>query len=112
VIPSEVYSLDWHTGKSVDIFKDEKIGISDVWMEPDGTMSLSGIEEPGRVRDIIPGKVVVYSRNTGTWVKQPVDYRATALRTMLAIPDSQHKWVATDNGMILKFAPASASPAK
>jgi hypothetical protein len=35
----------------------------------------------------------------------PVDYRATALRTMLAIPDGQHQWLATDNGMILKLVP-------
>lgn len=112
-IPSEVYVLDWHTGKSHSVYKDPKIGISDLWMEPDGMVYLSGIEEPGRIRDIIPGKVVVYtSRDYKTWLKMPMDYRATALRTMLAMPDDQHQWLATDNGMILKLVPDSATAAK
>jgi hypothetical protein len=109
-IPSEVFSLDWHTGKSKSIYKDPKIGISDLWKEPDGTVYLAGIEEPGRVRDIIPGKVVVYtSRDYEAWLSIPVDYRASALRTILAIPDGQHQWLATDNGMILKLVPDSVT---
>jgi hypothetical protein len=112
-IPSEVFSLEWHTGKSTSIYKDPKIGISDIWMEPDGTVYLAGIEEAGRVRDIIPGKVVVYSsRDYQAWLSIPVDYRASALRTMLAMPDGQHQWLATDNGMILKLVPDSAETAK
>ncbi len=112
-IPSEVYQIDWHTGRSVSVYKDSKVGISDIWMEPDGTTYLAGIEEPGRVRDIIPSKVVVYtSRDYRTWLSMPVDYRATALRTMLAIPDGQHQWLATDNGMILKLVPAGGAAEK
>jgi hypothetical protein len=112
-IPSEVFSLDWHTGRSMSIYKDPKVGISDIWMEPDRTVYLAGIEEPGRVRDIIPGKVVVYtSRDYQAWLSIPVDYRASALRTILAMPDGQHQWLATDNGMILKLVPDSATIAK
>lgn len=112
-IPSEVFSLDWRTGRSLSVYKDAKVGVSDIWLEPDGTTYLSGIEEPGRVRDIIPSKVVVYtSRDYQTWLSMPVDYRATALRTMLAIPDGQHRWMATDNGMILELVPDSATEAK
>jgi hypothetical protein len=112
-IPSEVFSLDWHTGRSMSIYKSPKDGISDIWMDPDGTVYLAGIEEPGRVRDIIPGKVVVYSsRDYQAWVTIPVDYRASALRTILAMPDGQHQWLATDNGMILKLVPDSAVTGK
>jgi hypothetical protein len=112
-IPSEVFSLDWHTGRSMSIYKNPKEGISDIWMEPDGTVYLAGIEEPGRVRDIIPGKVVVYSsRDYQAWVTIPVDYRASALRTILAMPDGQHQWLATDNGMILKLVPDNAVTGK
>jgi hypothetical protein len=112
-IPSEVFSLDWHTGKSVSIYKDPKIGISDLWMEADGAAYLAGIEEPGTLRDIIPGKVVVYtSRDYKAWSSIPVDYRASALRTMLAMPDADHKWLATDNGMILKLIPESVAAAR
>ena len=112
-IPSEVFSLDWHTGKSMSIYKNPKDGISDIWMDPDGTVYLAGIEEPGRVRDIIPGKVVVYSsRDYQAWVTIPVDYHASALRTILAMPDGQHQWLATDSGMILKLVTESAPTAK
>jgi hypothetical protein len=112
-LPSEVYQLDWHTGRSMSVYKDPKVGISDIWMEPDGTAYLAGIEELGRVRDIIPSKVVVYtSRDYQTWLSMPVDYRAIALRTMLAVPDSQHQWMATDTGMILKLVPGAAPTAK
>jgi photosystem II stability/assembly factor-like uncharacterized protein len=112
-LPSEVYLLDWHTGRSVSIYHDKKSGISDIWMDPDGRVYLAGIAEPGRVRDIIPGKVVVYtSRDYQTWQSLPVDYRASALRTMLAMPDGQHQWLATDNGMILKLVPDSGKSGK
>lgn len=112
-LPSEVYLLDWHTGRSVSIFKNPKVGISDVWMEADGTIYLAGIQEPGRVRDIIPGKVEVYtSRDYQTWQSMSVDYRASALRTMLAAPDEQHRWLATDNGMILKLVPDADTSGK
>jgi photosystem II stability/assembly factor-like uncharacterized protein len=112
-LPSEVYLLDWHTGRSVSIYKDKKSGISDLWIDADGTVYLAGIEEPGRVRDIIPGKVVVYtSRDYQTWQSMPVDYRASALRTILAMPDDQHRWLATDNGMILKLVPDTAKSAR
>jgi hypothetical protein len=112
-LPSEVYLLDWQTGRSTSIYKDPKIGISDVWIQPDGRVYLAGVAEPGRVRDIIPGKVAVYtSRDYQTWQSMPVDYRASALRTMLAMPDGEHQWMATDNGMILKLVPDSAAAAR
>ena len=112
-LPSEAYLLDWHTGRSVSIYKDPKTGISDIWMDADGTAYVAGIAEPGRVRDIIPGKVVVYSsRDYQNWQKMPVDYRASALRTILAMPDEAHRWLATDNGMILKLDPGETKSAK
>jgi hypothetical protein len=103
-IPSEVYMIDWRTSGSKSVYKDPKISISDIWVEEDGTAYLSGIEEPGRLRDIIPGKVVVLrSQDYKTWTPMAVDYRASAIRTILAMPDPQHHWMATDNGMILKL---------
>jgi hypothetical protein len=103
-IPSEVYMIDWRNSGSVRVFRDPKISITDVWIDNDGTAFLSGIEEAGRLRDIIPGKVVVLtSQDYKTWTRMPVDYRATAIRPMLAGPDAQHRWMATDNGMILKL---------
>lgn len=103
-IPSEVYMIDWRSSGSARAFKDPKISITDVWLDNDGTAFVSGIEEAGRLRDIIPGKVVVLtSQDYKTWNRMPVDYRASAIRPMLAGPDAQHRWMATDNGMILKL---------
>lgn len=103
-IPSEVYIIDWRNGKSGSAYKDPKVSISDVWMDDDGAAYLSGIEEPGRLRDIIPGKVVVMkSQDYMHWHTMPVDYRASAIHTMLGGPDTQHRWLATDTGMILKW---------
>jgi hypothetical protein len=102
--PSEVYTIDWHTGVSRSVYKNEKISVTDVWLDGDGTAYLAGIQEAGRLRDIIPGKVVVLkSQDYQSWDSMPVDYRASAIRPMLAGPDAQHRWMATDNGMILKL---------
>lgn len=104
-IPSEVYLMDWHQTRTASIFKDKSLSISDVWMDEDGTAYLSGVQEPGRLRDIIPGKVVVLkSHDYKNWEKMPVDYRASAIHTMLALPDAEHRFLATDNGMILKWS--------
>jgi hypothetical protein len=103
-IPSEVYTINWHSSGSQSVYKDAKRSISDVWLDPDGTAYISGVEEPGRLRDIIPSKVVVMtSKDFKTWTRIPADYRASAIRTILTSPDPQHHWLATDNGMILKL---------
>jgi hypothetical protein len=103
-IPSEVYTINWHSSGSQSVYKDAKRGITDVWLDPDGTAYISGVEEPGRLRDIIPSKVAVMtSKDFKTWTRIPADYRASAIRTILASPDPQHHWLATDNGMILKL---------
>ncbi len=103
--PSEAYLIEWKTnGSSRSIYRDKDVSVTDVWLDRDGTAYLAGIREPGRLRDIIPGKVVVMtSRDYKTWSEMKVDYRASAIRTMLATPDAKHHWMATDNGMILKL---------
>jgi hypothetical protein len=41
------------------------------------------------------------SADLKVWEEMDVDYRAIAQRAILAAPDAQHVWVATDTGMIL-----------
>lgn len=102
--PSEVYRIDWHTGKSLAIYKDSKFAVSDIWLAPDGTAYLAGTVSHARLRDVIPGKVqVLMSRDYQTWTPVPVDYRAEARKLTLAAVDPQHMWIATDSGMILKL---------
>jgi photosystem II stability/assembly factor-like uncharacterized protein len=102
--PSEAYKIDWVTGKSETLYRDRRFAISDIWMTPDGTAYLAGTLVAGQIRHVVPGKVqVLKSKDYSSWTEMAVDYRATANRTMLAVIDEQHMWMATDNGMILKL---------
>jgi len=101
--PSEVYRVDWHTGKSESVYRDPKFFVTDLWLEADGTVYLAGVISPARVRDIVPGKVqVLKSSDYVAWKEIPVDYRATARRVTLA-GAGDNLWMATDTGMLLKL---------
>ncbi len=103
-VPSEVYKLDRGTGKNSTVFADKRCAITDIWLTRDGTAYLAGIELAGQVRSVSPGKVRVYrSSDMSTWNQMDVDYRAIAQHAIIAGADEQNLWVATDNGMILKF---------
>lgn len=102
--PSEVYRLDWMTGKNQTVFRDKRYFITDVWMTKDGVSYLAGVEIAGQVRSIAPGNVKVFrSTDMVTWDEMAVDYRAVAHRAWLSASDEQNLWLATDNGMILKL---------
>jgi len=105
--PSEVYGINWRTGKNVSIYKDPEFAVSDIWLAPSGAAYLAGTVMRGKLRDVIPGKVrVMSSTDYVTWKAMPVDYRAEAHRVTLAAADEQDIWIATDMGMILKLAQA------
>jgi len=105
--PSEVFRLDWHTGKSSSIFRVPDVAISDIWLSPNGTAYLAGTTVQGKLRDVIPGKVrVLSSDNYSAWKEMQVDYRAEGHRAILAVAGGAPLWVATDMGMILKLVPA------
>jgi len=102
--PSEVYKIDWHTGRSSTIYKDPKFAVTDIWLDTDGTAYLAGTLAQAKLRDIVPGKVqVLSSRDYLNWTELPVDYRASAHRVVLAGAAGE-VWMATDAGMILKLA--------
>jgi hypothetical protein len=102
--PSEVYKLDWRTGKNQTVFRDKRYFITDIWLTRDGTSYLAGIEMAGRVRSIAPGNVKVFkSGDMISWTEMAVDYRAVARRALLSGADEQNLWLATDNGMILQL---------
>ncbi|HEY9140290.1 MAG TPA: YCF48-related protein [Bryobacteraceae bacterium] len=105
--PSEVYRLNWHTGKNVSIYKTPDFAVSDIWLAADGTAYLAGTLVQGKLRDVVPGKVrVLASKDYVEWKEVPVDYRAEAHRVILAAVDEGNMWIATDMGMILKLVPA------
>jgi len=105
--PSEVYRLDWHSGKNISIYKTPDFAVSDIWLAPNGTAYLAGTSVQGKLRDVVPGKVrVLVSTDYTQWRAMEVDYRAEGHRTILAAVDEDNMWIATDMGMILKLAPA------
>jgi hypothetical protein len=111
-LPSEVYRLDLKTGESESVFKKKDRLVTDAAIFADGVgragahAFLAAVEPPGRLRSApIPGKVrMLSSTNLKDWVEMPVDYRAVAQSLVLAGPDADHMWAATDTGMILRLS--------
>jgi len=105
--PAEVYRIDLTTGKSESVFKQKDRVVTDAAIFADGRTFLAAVEPPGRLRSApIPGKVrMLESRDLKNWQEIPVDYRAVAQSLILAGPDPDHMWAATDTGMILHLSP-------
>jgi photosystem II stability/assembly factor-like uncharacterized protein len=102
--PSEVYKIEGRTGKNQTLYRDRRFAVSDVWLTPDGTAYLAGTQVLGQARNVVPEKVrVLRSSDFSVWSEMAVDYKAVANRAILAIVDSQNMWMATDNGMILRY---------
>jgi photosystem II stability/assembly factor-like uncharacterized protein len=104
--PAEVYKIDWTKGSSQTVYRDKRFAISDIWLTPEGTAYLAGVQLAGQVRGVVPSKVMVLqsgNRNLNQWTEMPVDYRAVANRVVMAAAGEKDMWLATDGGMILKF---------
>lgn len=106
-VPSEVYRINTGVnGASESVFRQKDRAITDVrtFAGENGGL-LAGYETEGTIyHGPIPGKVkVLISDDLESWQEMPVDYRAVAHRVMIAGPDKEHLWIATDTGMILKL---------
>ncbi len=104
--PSEVQRIDLHTGKSERAFRQKDRAITDVRLFPGSNKALiAGYETSGPLfRSPVPGKLkVLTSDDRENWKEMPVDYRAVAHSAIIAGPDENHIWIATDTGMILKL---------
>ena len=103
--PSEVFRIDWTTGESSRVFREQNRLITDVALPPSGPAYLAGIEKLDHLNDSpIPGKVkVLRSEDLDNWQEMDVDYRATAHRVMISAIDDKNIWIATDTGMVLKL---------
>ena len=102
--PSEVYRIEWRTGKTARVFRRKDRAVTDVLLLPEGPAYLAAIEPPGTMlHSPIPGKLkILKSGNLDLWEEMPVDYRAVARRATLAAAGSR-MWAATDTGMILEL---------
>jgi len=104
--PSEVFLFHGREGgKSERIFRQANRAITAVLLTKSGAAYLAGIEAVGSIRNgPVPGKLkILRSTDFQNWTEMPVDYRADAHRAMIAAPDEDNIWVATDTGMILKL---------
>ncbi len=104
--PSEVFRIDWTTGKSERVYREKNRFITDVAIPPTGSAYLAGIEKLDKLTDSpVPGKLkVLRSDDLANWQEMEVDYRATAHRAMISAVDDRNIWIATDTGTILKLA--------
>jgi hypothetical protein len=102
--PSEVYSLSRGARGADLLFHAKDRQITDFWIVGK-TLYVAGIQLPGKVAySPVPGKVTVLrSTNMQNWEEFKVDYRAVAHDVIIAGSPDGHLWIATDNGMILKF---------
>lgn len=103
--PSEVYKIDWKTGKNDTVYRDRRLHITDIWTTPDGTAYLAGYQVTGQLRNVVPGRVqVLKSKDWSSWEETDVYYQAVGMRVMIAASGDDNLWIATDQGMILKLA--------
>jgi hypothetical protein len=104
--PSEVFRIDWSTGKSNRVYREKNRLITDIAIPPTGPAYLAGIEKLDKLTDSpVPGKLkVLRSDDLDNWQEMEVDYRATAHRAMVSAIDDRNIWIATDTGIILKLA--------
>jgi len=105
--PSEVYSINLHTGQSERAFREKDRAITDVRLFRGlSTGVIAGYESSGPIyRGPAPGKLkVLISEDLEHWNEMTVDAHAVAHHAMISGPDPDHLWIATDTGMILRLA--------
>ena len=104
---AELFKMDLETNKNTSVYQDPLRPARDFAVLPDGELIVAAVEKPGKANNLpIPGKLkMMRSGSLKTWLNMDVDYRAVAGRIILAAPDSNNMWVATDTGMILKLQP-------
>jgi hypothetical protein len=99
--PSEVFRMaEGNTGR---VFRDKTPRVTDAQIYPGPHVYLAGVEPTGKMNTAaLPGKVkILESNDFSTWTEMAVDYKAEGRSVVMAGPDHDHVWVATDTGMIL-----------
>ena len=104
-VPSEVYAIN-AAGKVMSAFKQKNRIVIDVgWLGAETV--IVAVEPPGKMNQLpFPGKVkVLKSLDLSTWTEMDVSYKAFGGNAIFAIVDEANAWIATDAGMILRYAP-------
>jgi hypothetical protein len=106
--PSEVFLLDWKSGKQKRVYREKDRKVTDLAIAGSaGPVYLGAVEHFGKLQQLpIPRKVKILRSDDGNhFSEMTVDYRAVARRVFLATAGSGSgdAWAATDTGMILKL---------
>jgi hypothetical protein len=106
--PSEVYRLQRGSkANSTSVFRAADRRVTDCKIFSGPRAFLAAVEPPGKLNTApIPGRVkILTSSNLTDWTEMAVDRKAVARALVLAGPDPEHMWAATDTGMILQLVP-------
>jgi hypothetical protein len=103
VVGAAVFKTQLGSPNGHMIFAERDRAATDIALLSNGGAVLVAIEPPGNSTQVpIPGKLkILSSDNLKVWREMEVDYRAVAQRAIIAAPDPEHMWVATDTGAIL-----------
>ena len=104
-VSSAVFKTSLGSQNGRAIFAERDRAATDIALLSEGGAVLVAIEPPGNSAQVpIPGKLkILSSGNLKVWREMDVDYRAVAQHAVIAAPDAQHMWVATDTGAILSL---------
>ena len=106
-VPSEVYQLKTNGGETESAFRAKNRRVTDMALF-EGRAFLAAIEPPPLAKEVggLPGRIhVLESTDLKQWTEMKVDFRASASKGIMAGPDPEHLFLATDEGMILRLVP-------
>jgi len=88
------------------VFREKSPRVIDAALFPGPHIFLAGVEPTGKMNTAaLPGAVkILESNDFKTWTDMAVDYKAVARSVIIAGPDPEHLWLATDTGMILHLS--------
>jgi hypothetical protein len=99
--PSEVFRIDLRSGKSTRVFRQKDRAVTDMALFPGGKAYLAAIEasDPPKAA----GKLrILRAADLENWEEMAVEI-VIGSRAILATLDTEHAWVATDSGYILRL---------
>lgn len=101
-VPSEVYRLELRTGSSTSVFRQKNRVVTDV--ELFDARAFLAVTEPKARSNPDRGSVRILSTTDFVkWTEMKIDGRGKGSRILLAGPDAENLWAATDTGVILRM---------
>ena len=102
--PSEVFLIEWKTGRSSSVFRDPDHLVTDLWLSPRGEGLLAAVEAGPAPRDASrPAPIKVFqSQDLTVWTAEPVPGTVRGTRGLFSSVPGGRLWLATDSGAVLE----------